>query len=80
MPSPKYDYGVLRAIAELVPPDEWAKGFTPGHDETVWVEDKYNLTHIKPLVKYGAAVAQVIADAAIPGTPRLVIVRKKETK
>lgn len=76
-PSPTYDVGRLRAIAELVPPEEWAKGFTAAHwGEPVWVEDKYNLTKIKPLAKYGAAVAQVIADAAIPGPVRLVIKRK----
>ena len=76
-PSPKYDFGVLRGVAELVPPDEWAKGFTPAHwSEPVWVEDKFNLVKIKPLAKYGDAVAKVISDAAIPGTPRLVIRRK----
>ena len=81
MPSPNYDHGKLRSVAELVPPDEWAKGFTPAHwSEPVWVEDKFNLIKIKPLAKYGDAVAKVISDAAIPGTPRLVIKRKPDSE
>ena len=72
-PSPTYDYGKLRGLAELVPPEELAKGFTPAHEETRVVPDKWNMVKIKPLAKYGAAVAEIIEGAAIPRTPRLVI-------
>ena len=79
-PSPTYDFGKLRGLAELVPLEELAKGFTPAHwGEPIWVEDKWNMTKIKPLAKYGAAVGEIIAGAAIPGTPRLVI-KEKEVK
>lgn len=75
--SPTYDMGKLRAIAELVPPEEWAKAFTPAHwGEPTWIEDKYNMTKIKPLDKYGAAVAQIIEAAKIPGAAVLKITHR----
>lgn len=78
-PSPTYDLGKLRALAELVPPEEMAAGFTPAHwSDPVWVEDKYNMTRIKTLVKYGDAVAHVINAAVIPGPARLSIKRREQ--
>ena len=76
-PSPTYDTGKLRGLAELVPPEILATGFTPAHPETIMVPDKWNATKFKAWVKYGDAVAQVISDAAIPGTPRVRITRKE---
>ena len=76
-PSPAYDQGKLRGLAELVPPEILATGFTPAHPETIMVPDKWNATKFKAWVKYGDAVAQVISDAAIPGTPRVRITRKE---
>ena len=68
-----------RGLAELVPPEELAKGFTPAHEETRVVPDKWNMVKVKPWAKYGTAVALIIEGAAIPGTPRLVI-KQKEAK
>lgn len=78
--SPTYDWGIMRGLAKLVPPEELAKGFKPAHwGEPVWIEDKWNMTRIKPLAKYGDAVKQVIEAATIPGPARLSI-RRKEVK
>ena len=75
-PSPTYDQGKLRGLAELVPPEILATGFTPAHPETIIVPDKWNAVKFKTWVKYGDAVTKVISDAAIPGTPRVRIKRK----
>ena len=78
-PSPTYDTGKLRGLAELVPLDVLATGFTPAHEEVVMVPDKWNATKFKTWVKYGDAVTKVISDAAIPGTARVRITRKAES-
>jgi hypothetical protein len=75
-PSPTYDWNTLRRLAAVVPPEELAKGFTPAHQEVVMIPDKWNLTKIKPLIKYGNAVVEIINAAMIPGTPRLKITAK----
>ena len=75
-PTPTYDYGKLHGLAELVPPDVLATGYTPPHEETVTVPERWDARVFKTWAKYGAGVARVINDAAIPGTPRLVIKSK----
>lgn len=78
-PTPKYDYSKLRGLAELVRPEELAKGFTPAHEETVLVPDAWNMTKIKPLMKYGEAVRLVIEGAVLPAEPQLRIKRKAQS-
>ena len=77
-PSPTYDYGKLLGLAEFLPSDVLATGYIPMHFETVTVPDRWDARVFKTWVKYGAAVAQVIESARIPGTPRLVIKSKKD--
>lgn len=74
--SPDYEWGKLRAIAEHVPPEEFAKGFTPAHEETRMVPDRWNMTKIKPLIKYGTIVAEIIESATISKRAKLKIERK----
>ncbi len=50
--SPSYDLGQLHALAELVPPEEFAKGYTPAHEKVVQVPESYNMTKVKPWRKY----------------------------
>lgn len=75
-PSPGYDFSKLYRLAELVPPEIFAKGFIPAHEETVMVPDKFNAVQFKTWAKYGTEVQEVIAEARIPGTPLLKIMRK----
>ena len=79
-PSPTYDYGKLRALAELVPPHVLAEAFWPEHEEVLIVPDKWDARVFKTWAKYGHAVQEVISAAAIPGTPRLRIKPKEEEK
>ena len=79
-PSPTYDYSKLRGLAELVPPHVFAEAFWPEHEEVLIVPDKWDARVFKTWAKYGHAVQEVIAAAAIPGTPRLRIKPKEEKK
>jgi len=76
--TPSWDYGKLAGLRELVAPGELAAGFTPEHDEIVHVPDAWNMTRIKPLVKYGGNVAAIIKGARLPGRMGLSIKRKRE--
>ena len=75
--APTYDYGRLRGLAELVPPEVLAQAFTPEHEAIAIVPDKWDARVFKTWKKYGATVAAVIENATIPGAARLVIKRKE---
>lgn len=79
-PSPSYDYGKLRKLGELVPPDVLLTGFTPEHQETqvVTVKEKWNAVKFKTWTKYGKEIQEVIDGARMESGPaRLKISAKK---
>lgn len=82
IPSPTYDYGKLRRLAELVPPDVLLTGYSPEHQETqvVMVKEKWNMVKVKPWVKYGNEVAEVIEGAKMPGGPARLKIRSRAKK
>lgn len=71
------DAELLRPLAEHIPPDEWTRGFTEAHQETVDVPARADLRTVKSWAKYGAEVAALIERAKVPGTPRVKITPKK---
>ena len=71
------DAEVLRPLAELIPPDEWQRGYTEAHEETIQVAARADLRVVKGWTKYGAQIAGLIEKARVPGVPRLRIAPKK---
>ena len=78
--SPRYDYGLLRALEELVPPDDYAKAYKAPYTHEVTDQEKWSGTALNSLERrFGGKVALVIQQARIPGEPHLVV-KRKETK
>ena len=67
----------LAPLAELVPPEEWSKGFVPAHEETIWVLSRADLRVVNGWRKFGAAIAAGIDAALVPGQPRVTIKPKR---
>lgn len=65
---PTYNKDKLMAeLPELVPPQEWAKAFTPA-----WVEHRehgpdINMTQIKPMRRFSQQVRNLIEECRTPG-------------
>jgi hypothetical protein len=75
-----YNKGRLMAeLPELVPPDAYAKAYTPA-----WVEHReiphapdVNMTQVKPLGRFSKHVSDLIEECRTPGEPILRIRRNK---
>ena len=78
--TPKYDESKLYAVLEYIPRADLieAGAYTPAHEETVQVPEKFNATKLKPFGKFGADIREVIEDARWISNPRLKIKPKKE--
>lgn len=76
-----YDPGRLKALAELVPPAEFARAYTAAHTETktVDVAEKFDMRIITAWGKLGKRVATAIKDAELLYSRRLTI-KVKEGK
>ena len=72
-----YDPSRLAGLGELVPPDVLATGFTPAHEETVRVPDKWDMRRVLPWKKYGDQVAAVLDKARFLKGRRLVVKEKQ---
>lgn len=73
-----YDPSKLAALRELVDPAELEKSgaFIPAHQDTIDVPDKWNMTKVKPLGKYGGDVKATIEGAAYVSGVKLSIKAK----
>ena len=74
-----YNTDKLQTLAEHVPKDEFKKGFTPAHDETVVKHhfDKFDMRTVNSWKKYGQHVVDVIDAAEVPQTRQISIKHKK---
>ena len=77
-PSPKYDYGVLAGLKELLPDDIISLAYTPEHAEITQIAAKWDARKFKTFAKYGSEVAAIIEKAIIPGRPYLRIQLKEK--
>jgi hypothetical protein len=80
MGTPTIDLNIMAALKELLPPDVLAEGFTPEHDVTETVPDKWDLRKANTWMQAGGDVAEVIERAKIFRSPRLVVRAKEITK
>ena len=72
--TPQYDPAKLAPLAELVPPEDWAKAWHPGTTRHVPVPAGLDMRIAGGWGKrFGVDVAAVITAAQLPNTPRLVI-------
>jgi len=58
-----YDYSILAKLREYLDPDELEGMYTPAHDEMIQVEEKWNMTQTKKLLKLGDPYSGIINDA-----------------
>ena len=78
IPSPKYDYGVLNTLAELLEPETIATARTPAHEVTTTVAESWDGRVLQHWPKrHGTKVAEVLERAKLPSDPpRLKITPK----
>lgn len=69
----------LRPLTELIPPEEWLRGFTEAHEETTTthIPARADLRVVRAWRKYGENIALAIDQAIISGQPRLRITARK---
>jgi hypothetical protein len=75
----EYDYSKLYTVLEYIPRADLIKAgaYTPAHEETVDVPDKFNATKLKPFGKFGADIRDIIQGARWESNVRLRIKPKK---
>ena len=75
-----YDLSRIQVLKELLPPDVIAEAYTPAHEETIQVPDKWDGRKLLGWPKrFGKEVAAVLEAAELPRAVRLVIQPKKTT-
>ena len=72
-PTPSYDPNKLRLMAEYVPKEVFAEGFTEAYEETVQFPAKFNMTKVKTWDKFGETVKGIRLDAMLPQPPKLQV-------
>ena len=77
-PSPTYDVGKLRALAEIVPPEDYAKAYQPEYIKQVPVAARFDGRQLNTLArKFGTPVQGALELARLPSSPRLRITAKE---
>jgi hypothetical protein len=78
--TPNYDYSRLKALAELVDKDEYARAYTPAHQEEkkVDVPEKFDMRVVNAWLKYGASIQEAISYAELPLSRRITIRRREQ--
>ena len=77
-PSPTYDVGKLRALAEIVPPEDYAAAYQPEHIKQVPVAARFDGRRLNTLARnYGQPVREVMERAQLPSSPRLTVKAKE---
>lgn len=76
--TPGCDPAKAQAIAELVPPEDWAKAWHPATTKTVPVKAHLDWRIANGWAKrFGSLVAKAIEAAKLPSAPRVVIKAKE---
>ncbi len=80
--TPKYDESKLYAVLEYIPQADLVKAgaYTPAHEETVQVPEKFNATKLKPFGKFGSDIRDIIQGARWESNVRLRIKPKAKTE
>ena len=74
-----YDLSRIQALKELLPPDVIAEAYVPAHEETITVLDKWDARKLLGWPKrFGKKVAEVLEQAELPRSVRLVIKPKEK--
>ena len=72
-----YDQGRFTPLLELLSGDELEKVFTPEHQETVTVAERWNTVGLLAVARrYGGEVLRLVQEAKVAGAPRLSFKRK----
>lgn len=78
--SPTYDISILVALKESLAEEELAKTYSPAHEKTVQVPERWSGSALNSLEKrLGGDVARMVQRARVPGSQHLSITAK-ETK
>ena len=76
-PSPTYDMGCLVALAEVVPPEDYAKAYQESYVKQVPQPARFDGRVLNTLArKYGEPVTAILDRAKLPSSPRLVVEEK----
>jgi len=73
-----YDPAKLAALREITDPRDLEGIYTPEHQETITVKERWNMTAGRKLARLGADHQRTIEDARIPGRPTITIVEVTE--
>ena len=75
-----WDKSKLFPLRELVSPGMLAEAYVPAHEETIQVQESWNMTKVKPLTHLGKEVQAVLDAAQYLGAPRLSIKPKLDAR
>lgn len=75
--SQGYDYGVLFALREVLPEDDWAKVHKDKYEKTQLVPARFDGTQVRRVRRaYGGEIERIAKSAEQPGRVRVVVERK----
>lgn len=76
-----YDRTRFAPLKEILQPDDLAACYTPEHQETISVAEKWDLRKLVPQAKrYGREALNVLGDAEIEPTVKLTFKRNQEAE
>lgn len=75
----EYDQPGLRALLEVLPAEGIMESFSPQHEETRTVPDKWDVTKAKKwAAKIGTEALAILEKAKIEGNPRVKLMARKQ--
>jgi len=74
-----WDYGKLALVRELLHPNDIENGFyTPEHEETIVIPEKYDMRIGRGYLKYGGEIKERLEAATIEGKIKEVTLKRKD--
>ncbi len=74
----EYNYGELGKVRELLDKEDIAKFYTPEHEDTIIIKEKYDMRVGNGFRQYGGDIAKFLDEATIKGDIKEVILKRKE--
>ena len=75
--TPSLDPSIIMMAHEFLPPEIIDEAYTPAHEETVRVADRWDGRKVATWSKYGTEVAAIVKRAKVYGDARLRITEKR---
>ena len=78
VPTPKYDYGKLNNLKELLPEEVWSEAYVEPYTHEITDPEKWDMRKVKKFLKYGGEIAYIIESCVLNQMPTDINIKRKK--